>query len=166
MWHTMEFANGCGLSAIQIGLPICVFLVDSQSTYDLLTAPDRKHYFDQADTGIRETFINADIISRSKTSWHDQEGCLSIPGITHRVERPWEITIEYQDRQFNKQRKRFSGLTARMIQHEFDHIQGILFLDYLKPLAKRLIATKLKKIAKGKIEQPYPMKFVNCPPMP
>ncbi len=161
MWHTMKAANGCGLSAVQIGLPISLFIVDSQSTYEYLKAPDRNHYFAPTDSGIRQTFINARIISRSETAWRDEEGCLSIPGVAQSVARPWEITLEYQDHQFKKQHQRYCGLTARMIQHEYDHTQGILFLDHLKPLTKRLIAAKLVRITKGKIAQQYPMDFIS-----
>lgn len=160
MWETMENANGCGLASPQIGLPIRLFIVDSKSTFDSLGEEDRKFYFPQDDKGIMETFINAKIIERSAELWEDEEGCLSIPNLFYKVKRNWAITIEYYNRNFEKQIRTFSGTTARMIQHEYDHTEGILYLDYLKPLTKKLLEGKLKKIARGQIKTRYPMKFV------
>lgn len=160
MWETMENANGCGLASPQIGLPIRLFIVDSKSTFDNLGEEDRKFYFPQDDKGIMETFINANIIQRSEKLWEDEEGCLSIPNLFYKVKRNWAITIEYYNRNFEKQIRTFSGTTARMIQHEYDHTEGILYLDYLKPLTKKLLEGKLKKIARGQIKTRYPMKFV------
>lgn len=161
MWETMEIAHGCGLSAPQIGLPIRLFIVDSKSTYQNLEANEKLDYFDREDRGITEVFINAHIIERSKETWEDVEGCLSIPELSQTVCRPWSITIAYYNQDFEKQFKTFSGATARMIQHEYDHIDGILFFDHLKPLTKRLIGTKLKRIAKGRITPKYPMRFAR-----
>lgn len=160
MWETMENANGCGLASPQIGLPIRLFIVDSKSTFDNLGEEDRKFYFPQDDKGIMETFINDNIIQRSEKLWEDEEGCLSIPNLFYKVKRNWAITIEYYNRNFEKQIRTFSGTTARMIQHEYDHTEGILYLDYLKPLTKKLLEGKLKKIARGQIKTRYPMKFV------
>lgn len=160
MWETMENANGCGLASPQIGLPVRLFIVDSKSTFDSLGEEDRKFYFPQDDKGIMETFINAKIIQRSEELWEDEEGCLSIPNLFYKVKRNWAITIEYYNRNFEKQIRTFSGTTARMIQHEYDHTEGILYLDYLKPLTKKLLEGKLKKIARGQIKTRYPMKFV------
>lgn len=161
MWETMENANGCGLASPQIGLPIKLFIVDSKSTFDNLGEEDRKFYFPQDDKGIMETFINAKIIQRSEELWEDEEGCLSIPNLFYKVKRNWAITIEYYNRNFEKQIRTFSGTTARMIQHEYDHTEGILYLDYLKPLTKRLMASKLQKILKGQIVPAYPMNFIR-----
>ncbi len=161
MWETMENANGCGLASPQIGLPIRLFIVDSKSTFDNLGEEDRKFYFPQDDKGIMETFINANIIQRSEKLWEDEEGCLSIPNLFYKVKRNWAITIEYYNRNFEKQIRTFSGTTARMIQHEYDHTEGVLFLDYLKPLTKRLVASKLQKILKGQIVPAYPMNFIR-----
>ncbi|WP_291911964.1 peptide deformylase [Chitinophaga sp. CB10] len=156
MWETMKNANGCGLAAPQIGLPIRLFIVDSQSTFE---AADHSDYFAPGDTGITETFINATILSRSADAWEDEEGCLSIPNLQYPVKRPWTITIQYYNGQFEQQVRTFSGATARMIQHEYDHTEGILYLDYLKPLARKLMASKLQRIMKGQITPRYPMKF-------
>ncbi|HVY73433.1 MAG TPA: peptide deformylase, partial [Puia sp.] len=161
MWETMHQANGCGLAAPQIGQSIRLFIVDSKTTFENLEGTDRKNYFDKNDKGITETFINAKIIDRSEELWEDEEGCLSIPGLTQKVKRHWAISMMYYDRNFEQQTRTFSGSTARMIQHEYDHTEGILFPDYLKPLAKKLIEAKLKKIAKGEIKAKYPMKFVQ-----
>ncbi|MCU7694828.1 peptide deformylase [Haoranjiania flava] len=161
MWETMENANGCGLASPQIGLPVRLFIVDSKSTFDNLGEEDRKFYFPQDDKGIMETFINAKIIQRSEELWEDEEGCLSIPNLFYKVKRNWAITIEYYNRNFEKQIHTFSGTTARMIQHEYDHTEGVLYLDYLKPLTKRLMASKLQKILKGQIVPAYPMNFIR-----
>ncbi len=160
MWETMKNAHGCGLASSQIGLPIRLFIVDSESTFQNLDEQGREAYFDKNDRGTMETFINAKIIERSEELWEDEEGCLSIPGLSQKVKRHWSITIEYSDKDFEPQTKVFTGTTARMIQHEYDHIEGILYLDYLKPLTRKLIDGKLKKIAKGQIKTKYPMKFV------
>lgn len=160
MWETMQNANGCGLAASQIGQPIQLFVVDSKTTFGNLDEQNRQNYFEKDDKGIMETFINAIIIDRSDETWEDEEGCLSIPDLTQKVKRNWAITIEYFDRNFDLQRKTFSGTTARMIQHEYDHTKGILYLDYLKPLTKKLMEFKLKKIVKGQIKPKYPMKFI------
>lgn len=160
MWETMRNANGCGLAAPQIGLPVKLFIVDSRTTFENLEEADREIYFDRDDKGIMETFINARIIERSGTLWQDGEGCLSIPGLLQKVKRHWTIKMEYYDHSFDKHIRSFSGTTARMIQHEYDHTEGILYLDYLKPLTKKLVATRLRKIMKGQIRPRYPMKFV------
>ena len=161
MWETMQNANGCGLAAPQIGQPIRLFIVDSKSTYDILEESDRQAYYDNNDNGIMETFINAKIIECSERSWKDKEGCLSIPDLSQPVKRPWSITIEYYNTDFEKQIQTFNGTTARMIQHEYDHTDGILYIDHLKPLTKRLMDSKLKQIIKGQIKTKYPMKFIK-----
>lgn len=155
-----EKCHGCGLAASQLGLPIKLFIVDSKTTFENLAATDRGIYFDQDDKGIIETFINARITERSEALWDDEEGCLSIPGLAQKVKRHWLITITYSNKDFELQTRTFSGTTARMIQHEYDHTEGILYLDYLNPLTKKLMEAKLKKIAKGQIKTGYPMKFI------
>lgn len=160
MWETMKNANGCGLASPQIGLPIRLFIVDSKTTFENLDEQNQQIYFDQNDNGIMETFINAKIIERSAEIWEDEEGCLSIPNLSQKVKRHWTIKIEYYNQKFEKQIRSFSGTTARMIQHEYDHTEGILYLDYLKPLTKKLMEAKLKNIVKGRIKANYPMNFV------
>lgn len=161
MWETMQNANGCGLAAPQIGQLIRLFIIDSKSTYENLEESERQEYYDANDKGILETFINAQIIERSERCWDDNEGCLSIPDLSQSVKRPWTITIEYFTSDFKKQTRIYSGTTARIIQHEYDHTEGILYLDHLKPLTKRLIESKLKRIMKGQIKTKYPMKFIK-----
>lgn len=160
MWETMENSNGCGLASPQINKPLQLFIVDSQITFENLDTEDQLLYFERNDKGIKETFMNAKIIDCSEERWEDYEGCLSIPGLSQKVERPWGITIEYLDQNFIKQIKSFAGLTARIIQHEYDHTQGVLYIDHLKPLTKKMIESKLKKIVNGNIKAGYPMKFL------
>lgn len=159
MWDTMKAANGCGLAAPQVGQDIRLFIVDSKTTFDHLAPDERDGYFAPGDEGIAETFINARITHRSEETWEDPEGCLSIPGITQAVRRSWAITINYCNTNFEKQTKTFSGATARMIQHEYDHTEGIFYLDHLSPLKRKLLDAKLKRIAKGNVAVNYPMKF-------
>lgn len=161
MWETMQNANGCGLAAPQIGQLIRLFIIDSKSTYENLEESERQEYYDANDKGILETFINAQITERSERCWDDNEGCLSIPDLSQSVKRPWTITIEYFTLDFKKQTRIYSGTTARIIQHEYDHTEGILYLDHLKPLTKRLIESKLKRIIKGQIKTKYLMKFAK-----
>lgn len=160
MWETMKNANGCGLAAPQIGVPQRVFIVDSRTTFTCLDEKDRAKYFSATDAGILETFINAQITERSEDLWEDNEGCLSIPGVSQTIRRSRTITIEYRNTHYEKQTRTFSGTTARMIQHEYDHIEGILFLDHLSPFSRKLLASRLKKISRGQIRTAYPMKFV------
>jgi peptide deformylase len=148
MWETMNIADGCGLAAPQIGRSINLFIVDSQSTFEAMGSKDRASYFNDNDKGIRETFINAKIISCSDKTWEEDEGCLSIPGIWQKVIRPWDITVEYFNRNFIWQRKTFSGYTARVIQHEYDHTKGILFIDRIAKISRKLLDKKLKKLSK------------------
>src|ERR1044072_7903090 len=118
MWETMYGAHGCGLAAPQVNAPIRLFLVDSKSTYDKMDDGSREDYFVTGDTGIVETFINATIVDESTETWTDEEGCLSIPALAEPVTRPWSVTLEYFNREFQRQTKTFYGTTARMIQHE------------------------------------------------
>lgn len=165
MWETLDEANGCGLAAPQINLPVKLFIVNSLSVYQSLSDQDREHYF-EGDQGIRETFINARIVHRSFEKWIDFEGCLSIPEITERIERSWSITIEYENQSFMKQVETYNGLTARIIQHEYDHIEGHLYLDHLKPVRRKLLQAKLSRICSGSLPPVYPMKFPEEPNQP
>lgn len=149
MEETMEHANGVGLAAPQIGLPICLFIIDSR----LMMDEGEEH------KGIKETFINAQMIEETGTEWEFEEGCLSIPDIRENVSRKSTITIKYLDSNFKEHTKTFDGLTARVIQHEYDHIQGILFTDHLKPLKRKLLKKRLRNISEGKINIGYKMKF-------
>lgn len=158
MWETMEGAYGCGLAAPQVGETIQLFVVDSIVMYENADEKERKANFVEGDKGMRETFINARIIGKSDETWDEIEGCLSIPDIFRRVTRPWSITIEYLDRDFKPHTKTFYGTTARIIQHEYDHTRGVLFIDRLSSLTRKLISTKLTKIMNGKVFTDYRMK--------
>jgi len=155
MWDTMQQANGCGLAACQVGVPLQLFIVDSRTTFEHMTPEERTAYFDEGDKGIRETFINAVITGFSESGWQDEEGCLSIPGLQQPVQRSWGIAIHYLDAGMQPQVKYYTGLTARMIQHEYDHTKGILYPDRITPLARRLLQPKLKKIMNGKVKAAY-----------
>jgi len=161
LWETMEHAHGCGLAAQQIGHALKLFVVDSRSTFLNLSEADREGYFETGDEGIRETFINADLLSCSAQTWEDNEGCLSIPQLTQSVTRPWSVTIAYQDRYRVPHTRTFAGITARMIQHEYDHTRGILYPDLLTPIARKRLEGKLKKISRGSCKAGYPMHFAR-----
>lgn len=164
MWETMYQANGCGLAAPQVGHHINLFMVDSKATYENLDPESRQRLFDAGDSGIVETFVNARIMWHSDEVWTDEEGCLSIPGLVRPVARSWSITIEYMDQHLEKQIRTFGGLTARMIQHEFDHTCGILHIDHLTAFQRTLLENKLKKIQRGRIRPAYSMKFISDNP--
>tara|TARA_R110002049_G_scaffold13550_15_gene59047 strand:+ start:5408 stop:5998 length:591 start_codon:yes stop_codon:yes gene_type:complete len=159
MFETMYAAKGVGLAAPQIGLPIRLFLVDVSPFADDedLSEEEQKEL-----EGFRRVFINARILDESGDEWAFNEGCLSIPDVREDVFRQPEIVIEYLDENFKKHKETFSGIIARVIQHEYDHIEGILFTDKLSPLKKRLIKGKLANISKGKVSIDYRMRFPNA----
>lgn len=151
MWETMKEANGVGLAAPQIGRSIRLFLVDSGPM----------HEEGQEHLGIKQVFINAKILEEAGDDCSYNEGCLSIPDINGDVERAEEITIRWQDENFKEHTETFDGMNARVIQHEYDHIEGTLFTEHLTPLKKRMLKRKLEKIRKGDIAPAYRMKFVR-----
>lgn len=154
--ETMYNAYGVGLAAPQIGLPIRLFLVDTSpfAEDEGLSNEEQEQLKD-----FKCTFINAKIIEEDGDEWAFNEGCLSIPNIREDVFRQPKIKIQYQDEEFNEHVKEFDGLIARVIQHEYDHIEGILFTDKISSFKKRLIKGKLQNISKGNIEVDYRMKF-------
>ncbi len=156
MWDTMYNAHGVGLAAPQIGLPIRLFLVDTSpfADDDELSEEEQEQLED-----FKKVFINAKIEQESGDDWNFNEGCLSIPEIREDVKRKPEIKITYLDENFNSHTEVYDGLLARVIQHEYDHIQGILFTDKLSSLKKRLLKSRLDKISKGKISIDYKMRF-------
>lgn len=158
MYETMYSAHGVGLAAPQIGLAIRLFIVDTEpfSTDEDLDDQEKKYL-----SNFKQTFINPTILIEEGDEWAFNEGCLSIPDIREDVFRQPKIKLEYYDENFEKHIKEFDGLAARVIQHEYDHIEGILFTDRLSPLKKRLIKGKLMNISKGKVEVDYRMKFPN-----
>jgi peptide deformylase len=156
MHETMYNAYGVGLAAPQIGLPIRLFLVDTSpfAEDEGLSNEEQEQLKD-----FKCAFINAKIIEEDGDEWAFNEGCLSIPNIREDVFRQPKIKIQYQDEEFNEHVKEFDGLIARVIQHEYDHIEGILFTDKISSFKKRLIKGKLQNISKGNIEVDYRMKF-------
>ncbi|WP_274476343.1 peptide deformylase [Mangrovimonas aestuarii] len=156
MYETMYNAYGVGLAAPQIGLPIRLFIVDASPF-----AEDEDLSTDEQNAlkDFKKTFINPKIVAEEGDEWAFNEGCLSIPDVREDVFRKPKITIEYYDEEFNKHVEEYDGLAARVIQHEYDHIEGILFTDKLSGLKKRLIKSKLANISKGKIRVDYKMRF-------
>lgn len=157
MWETMYASNGVGLAAPQINRSVRLFVVDSQQIIEHLDDEERAEF--EGDEGIKETFINARILNYEGDEWPYNEGCLSIPKVREDVYRPETITIAYVNENFEPQHKTFSGITARVIQHEYDHIEGKLFIDYLSPLKRKLLKGKLLDISKGKIRMDYRMTY-------
>ena len=156
MWETMYNAAGVGLAAPQVGLDIRLFLVDTSpfSDDEELTEAERQQL-----EGFKKVFINATITEEEGEEWVFNEGCLSIPDIREDVNRKPRINITYYDTDFKKHTETFDGLLARVIQHEYDHIEGVLFTDKLSSLKKRLLKGRLDKITKGKIQVDYKMRF-------
>jgi peptide deformylase len=156
MWQTMYNANGVGLAAPQIGKAIRLFIVDS---IQLAKNKEDDDDIKLLKNPIKKVFINAVITSRTGDEWAYNEGCLSIPNIREDVFRPAIITIEYFDEKFNKHTDTFDTINARIIQHEYDHIEGVLFTDHLKPLKRKLLKNKLNDISNGIVKADYKMKF-------
>ena len=155
MYETMYNANGVGLAAPQIGKSIRLFIIDTAPFLNI----DENEIEGIKVESIKQTFINPVIIQESGDSWSFEEGCLSIPHIREDVKRKSDINIEFYDENFTLNKKSFSGIVARVIQHEYDHIQGILFTDKLTSFKKRLLKNKLNNIEKGNIDIDYLMDF-------
>ena len=153
MWETMYEANGVGLAAPQINKGIRLFLID--------TTPFFEEENEENEVIVKQAFINARIIEESGDEWEFNEGCLSIPDLREDITRKSIIKIEFMDENFKKHIKTYDGLTARVIQHEYDHIDGILFTDKLTALRKRMIKGKLIDISKGKVNANYKMRFAR-----
>jgi len=146
MFATMYNASGVGLAAPQVGKGWRIFVIDSTGMEE-----------DEND-GLRRAFINPEILEREGDPWVFKEGCLSIPGIREDIEREDEVLIRYLDENWEEHEDRFTGVKARVIQHEYDHIEGVLFTDYLTPLKKRLLKGRLANISKGKVDADYRVK--------
>jgi peptide deformylase len=147
MFETMYEAHGVGLAAPQIGLSIRLFVVDAEPM-------DEENL-----KGFKKVFINPVILEEEGKEWAYEEGCLSIPGYRADVYRLPKVKIEYFDENWNKKVEVYDGMAARVIQHEYDHIEGVLFVDHLPSIKKRLIQGKLANISKGKVDVGYRMKF-------
>ena len=157
MWETMYASNGVGLAAPQVNRNIRLFVIDSAQIFEHQEDDEKGKYPDEP--GTKKVFINAHIVEFGGEDWSYNEGCLSIPKIREDVMRPEEVTIEYLDEKLQQHTKTFTGITARIIQHEYDHIEGKLFIDYLKPLKKKMLQGKLNDISKGKVKVDYKMVF-------
>jgi peptide deformylase len=157
MWETMYASNGVGLAAPQINRAVRLFVVDSTQIFENLEPGEAQDYPDAP--GIRQVFINAHIVELDGEDWAYNEGCLSIPKIREDIVRPEIVTLRYVDENFEPQEQTFEGVTARVILHEYDHIEGKLFIDYLRPLKKKLLKGQLDDISKGKIRVDYRMLF-------
>jgi peptide deformylase len=153
MWETMYFSSGVGLAAPQINKSVRIFVMDSVQIIENLEPEEREEY--PGDVGVKEVFINPHIIAFDGKEWPYNEGCLSIPKVREDVVRPTSVTIEWLDENFQLKEATFSGITARVIQHEYDHLEGKLFIDYLTPLKRRLLKGKLLDISKGKVKMDY-----------
>lgn len=156
MWETMYHAHGVGLAAPQIGKSIRLFVIDGSPFADDEDATPNDQLVLKS---FKKVFINAEMLTEEGDDFSFTEGCLSIPDIREDVTRPSVIRLRYLDENFKDQVEEFSGLAARIIQHEYDHIEGVLFTDKLSPLKKRLIKGKLDKISRGMVESDYRMKF-------
>ena len=160
MFETMYQASGVGLAAPQVGKAIRLFIIDASP----FAEPDDDGKVDEKAKGLEDfkrVFINADIIEEDGEVWAFEEGCLSIPEIREDIYREPRIRMTYYDENWNFHDEVFDGFAARIIQHEYDHIDGILFTDHLKPLKKRLLQRKLKDISKGIVDIKYRMRFPN-----
>jgi peptide deformylase len=149
MWETMYHAKGVGLAAPQIGQAIRLFIVDTVQIQEE----------GEEEKGIKKVFLNAQMLDENGDNWSYEEGCLSIPNITGDVERKKNITIRYMNEKFEEVTESYEGMNARVIQHEYDHIDGKLFIEKLNPLKKKLIQRKLENIRKGKVSAEYRLRF-------
>ncbi len=158
MWETMYYSNGVGLAAPQINKSIRLFVMDSCQIFENMKEDDDKEEYPD-DPGIKKVFINPHIVALDGDEWRYNEGCLSIPKVREDVYRAEEVTLEYVDETFTSQEITTNGISARIILHEYDHIEGKLFIDHLKPLKRKLLRRKLDDITKGKIKVDYRMLF-------
>lgn len=157
MFDTMYTASGVGLAAPQIGLGIRMFVVDGRPMNEDEEPKDQ----DSSLIDFKKVFINAQILEENGEEWGFEEGCLSIPGIRADVFRPEYVKIKYVDTDWNEHVEVYEGLAARIIQHEYDHIDGILFTDHLNAVKKRMLKNKLADISKGKVSVDYKMKLLK-----
>lgn len=146
MYETMEQADGVGLAAPQIGKSIRMFVIDASKMED------------EEVSDFKQIFINPEILEETGDEWAFEEGCLSIPEIREDVMRPAKLTIRYLDENWEEKEETYSGMKARIIQHEYDHIEGVLFTDHLSAFKKRLLKSKLQGISKGKVQPNYRIK--------
>ncbi len=158
MWETMYSSNGVGLAAPQINKGIRLFVMDSAQIFRQIVADREKNNYPDA-PGVKQVFINAHIKEIDGIEWSYNEGCLSIPKIREDIKRNSIVTLEYEDENFQQCMRTFNGITARIILHEYDHIEGKLFIDHISQLKRKLMRGKLNDITKGKIKVDYKMSF-------
>jgi peptide deformylase len=159
MWETMYASNGVGLAAPQVGKDIRLFVVDSSQIFANMDEEERKEDAYPDAPGIKQVFINAHIVEEGGDDWLYNEGCLSIPKIREDINRAEEVTLEYMDENFQKHTRTFDGITGRVILHEYDHIEGKLFIDHISPLKRKLLKRKLDDISRGQVKVDYRMLF-------
>ncbi|HEY0434324.1 MAG TPA: peptide deformylase [Chitinophagaceae bacterium] len=157
MWETMYSSNGVGLAAPQVNRDVRLFVIDSTQIFNNLEEDEKGRYPDAP--GVKRVFINAHVVGVNGEKWAYNEGCLSIPKIREDIVRNEIVTIRYQDEEFQPREDTFHGITARIILHEHDHLDGKLFIDYLPPLKRKLMKGKLDDISKGKVSVDYKMAF-------
>lgn len=157
MWETMYESSGVGLAAPQINKPIRLFIIDTAQMFENMNEDERKEFDDSP--GDKLVFINAQIDELGGDEWAYNEGCLSIPKIREDIYRQESVTITFDDENFETHTRTFTGLTARVILHEYDHIEGKLFIDYISLLKRKLMKGKLNDISKGKVSVDYKMAF-------
>jgi peptide deformylase len=163
MYETMYYAHGVGLAAPQIGKGIRLFVMDSGPMVEL----DEEDLAEleegeKPETPIKRAFINPVMVSETGEEWGFEEGCLSIPGVREKVMRPADIVLRYEDENRQPHEEAFSGMAARIIQHEYDHLEGVLFTDKLSAFKKQLLKGKLARISKGDVKHDYRMKFAGA----
>lgn len=151
MWETMYKSDGVGLAAPQVGRNLRLFVIDGSSMAD----------DDPSMTDFKIAFINARIVNKEGENWIFNEGCLSLPNIREDISRPEKITLEYYDENFNFHREEFDGLKARIIQHEYDHLEGVLLVDHISAIKRKLLSGKLNAISKGKVDVSYKVKALK-----
>jgi len=161
MWETMYTSNGVGLAAPQVNRSIRLFVMDSAQIFANMDEQEKEEERYSDAPGIKQIFINAHLMEELGDDWAYNEGCLSIPKIREDIYRAEELTISYQDENFQHHTKTFSGLTARIILHEYDHIEGKLFIDRLPLLKRKLLKRKLDDITKGRVSVDYRMAFAK-----
>ncbi len=157
MWETMYASNGVGLAAPQVNKDIRLFVMDSLQIFNSLNEEEKAAY--PGDEGMKGVFINAHITALDGEEWSYNEGCLSIPKIREDIYRQETVTLSFADENFQSHKKTFTGLSARVILHEYDHIEGKLFIDHISPLKRKLLKGRLNDITKGKVSVDYKMTF-------
>ncbi len=159
MWETMYESSGVGLAAPQINKEIRLFVVDSAQIFANMDEEDKKEEKFPDDPGTKQVFINAQIVEEAGDDWAYNEGCLSIPKIREDIYRAEEVTLKFLDENFQEITRTYNGVTGRIILHEYDHIDGKLFIDHLSPLKRKLLKRKLDDISKGAVKVDYKMAF-------